>query len=217
MSAVLLVRHGQASFGAADYDQLSDLGRAQSRRLGAALAGRGVAPVRVVRGGLRRHGQTAEELVGGAGWSVPVETDPGWDEFDHHQVLAAHTPPDDGGPGDERARFQRWFEDATARWIRGEAEAYDETFVEFTTRVEQALGGVVAGLGRGETAVVATSGGPVAWIAAHLLGGGPDLWLRLNPVTVNASVSTLVTGARGTTLVSLNEHQHLALDQVTYR
>lgn len=31
MSAVLLVRHGQASFGAADYDQLSPEGEEQSR------------------------------------------------------------------------------------------------------------------------------------------------------------------------------------------
>lgn len=34
MGTLYLVRHGQASFGADDYDQLSDLGRRQSVRLG---------------------------------------------------------------------------------------------------------------------------------------------------------------------------------------
>ena len=33
MSVLLLVRHGQASWGAADYDVLSDLGHEQSRLL----------------------------------------------------------------------------------------------------------------------------------------------------------------------------------------
>ena len=34
MGTLYLVRHGQASFGADDYDQLSALGQAQARRLG---------------------------------------------------------------------------------------------------------------------------------------------------------------------------------------
>ena len=38
MSAIHLVRHGQASFGADDYDLLSALGERQSRVLGQALA-----------------------------------------------------------------------------------------------------------------------------------------------------------------------------------
>ena len=60
MSQVLLVRHGQASWGSDDYDVLSDLGERQSRMLGEALAARGVVPDLVVRGAMRRHRQTAE-------------------------------------------------------------------------------------------------------------------------------------------------------------
>ena len=48
MSQVLLVRHGQASWGSDDYDVLSDLGERQSRMLGEALAARGVVPDLVV-------------------------------------------------------------------------------------------------------------------------------------------------------------------------
>ena len=219
MSRVLLVRHGQASFGAEDYDDLSETGREQSRLLGAALARRGVVPTAVVTGRMRRHQQTADELVAAGGFDVPTTVDAGWDEFDHLQVLAVHGPP--GGEEDAlgRAAFQRWFEEATARWIRGGDGAYDESFAAFTGRVERALGAVVASVADAPdaTVLVSTSGGPVAWAAAHLLGGGPDLWLRLNPTTVNSSHATVVVGRRGTTLVSLNEHGHLPLDRITYR
>ena len=40
MGTLTLVRHGQASFGAADYDQLSELGLRQCQALGTYLADR---------------------------------------------------------------------------------------------------------------------------------------------------------------------------------
>ena len=42
-------------------------------------------------------------------------------------------------------------------------------------------------------------------------------WQRLNPVLLNASVSKLTVGRRGTTAVSFNEHGHLPPDLLTYR
>ena len=77
MSSILLVRHGQASFGAADYDNLSDAGHEQSRVLGAALAARGVSPDLVVAGEMTRHAQTAAGVLEGAGWSADVDVDAG--------------------------------------------------------------------------------------------------------------------------------------------
>ncbi|SMY01194.1 hypothetical protein [Brevibacterium aurantiacum] len=44
-----------------------------------------------------------------------------------------------------------------------------------------------------------------------------DQWLALNRVTVNSGVTEIITGSRGTSLISFNEHNHLPLDQVTYR
>jgi hypothetical protein len=72
-------------------------------------------------------------------------------------------------------------------------------------------------LGSGEVAVVSTSGGPLAWVAASLVEGGVAAWKRLNRVIVNASVTKVVVGTRGTSLVSFNEHTHLEPDLVTYR
>ena len=220
MSVVLLVRHGQASWGAADYDVLSPTGEEQSRVLGAALAARGVRPDLVVRGAMRRHRQTAEAALSGGGWDLPVVEDHGWDEFDHQQMLELH--PTGLGEGEEltKAAFQKWFEQATLRWTGGEyAEEYDESFTAFGSRVDAALRRTVEQLGPSGTALVFTSGGPVSWVTASLLRGDADLWTQLNPVTVNASVTKVVVGGRGTTLVSFNDHSHLEgpLSLVTYR
>ncbi len=221
MSAVLLVRHGQASWGTDDYDRLSPLGVEQSRVLGAALAARGVTPSLVVRGAMLRHRQTGDAAVAAAGWDGEVVEDRGWNEFDHQQMLELH--PDAPGEGEDltRERFQRWFEGATARWTGGAfADEYDESFAAFGDRVESALRRTVGALGSGETAVVLTSGGPVSWVAASLLGGGATLWSRLNPVMVNAAVTKVVVGRRGATVVSVNDHGHLeapGAGLITYR
>ena len=53
-----LVRHGLASFGAADYDHLSAMGVRQSVRLGEYFAHKGVCFEAVITGTLRRHTQT---------------------------------------------------------------------------------------------------------------------------------------------------------------
>jgi broad specificity phosphatase PhoE len=222
VGVILLVRHGQASWGAADYDNLSEGGHEQARLTGLALAARGVTPSRVVCGTMRRHRQTAAAAVGAAGWSAEATTDDGWNEFDHVQMLEVHGAPERGtgpdGGGLTRQEFDAWFDAATERWTSGRYdEDYDEPFFTFTSRVEAALRRTASGLGSGEAAVVFTSGGPISWVAATLLGGGIDMWMRLNPVTINASVAKVVVGARGTTLVSLNDHSHLEPDHVTYR
>ncbi|MEP7090976.1 MAG: histidine phosphatase family protein [Nocardioidaceae bacterium] len=221
MSVVLLVRHGQASWGAADYDRLSPVGERQSRVLGATLAARGLRPDVLVRGRMLRHRQTAEGACAAAGWAGEVLEDHGWDEFDHQQMLDLHPSGVEDGEELTRAEFERWFEGATRRWTDGEhAEEYDESFTDFGARVEAALGRLAALLEPSQTAVVFTSGGPVSWATALLLGAGAGVWSRLNPVTVNASVTKVVLGRRGSTLVSFNDHSHLEggdPDLLTYR
>ena len=159
---------------------------------------------------MRRHRQTADGAVETAGWDADVVEDRGWDEFDHLQMLALH--PGDAGEGEEltREEFQRWFEEATLRWTGGDfADEYDESFAAFGERVDAAVRRTVERLGPRQTAVVFTSGGPISWAAATLLGAGAEVWSRLNPVTVNASVTKVVVGRRGSTLVSFNDHSHL--------
>jgi len=213
MGRLLLVRHGQASWGSDDYDVLSPLGHQQGKALGEIWRLRGVVPDRVIIGGMRRHRETAEE----AGLSELI-VDEEWNEFDHDGVLAKLPVPDEAGT--DRAVFQRWFEASTDRWTSGAHDDYDESFADFAARIERAL--ARASSYEGLTAVF-TSGGPIAWTTATLLaddlGVRNQLWSRLNPVCVNTGVTHVVSGRRGRTLVSFNEHAHLEgrPDLLSYR
>jgi broad specificity phosphatase PhoE len=216
VSVLLLVRHGQASWGAEDYDVLSELGHEQSRLLGKHLEGLGVAPRRVWSGGLRRHHETVQSTRRSAGWDPEVVTDPGWSEFDHIELLRRYddATTDTHRPGD----YNAFFDAAIDRWTAGAHDhEYGEPFAAFTERVTAALQAAVGTLERGETGVVFTSGGAIAWVAASLWGGGVEQWARINPVLLNTGVTKLVTGSRGLTLVSVNEHAHLSGDALTYR
>jgi broad specificity phosphatase PhoE len=219
MGLILLVRHGQASWGAADYDQLSPLGEKQGEALGAWLAKAGVRPTRLVGGTMKRHRQTAEATAAGAGWDLDFVVDEGWDEFDHVQLMEVHGARGAALPTEAgRKELDAWFDAAVARWVTGEHDGdYPETFRSFTERVEQGLRRTTEAVGSGETVVVFTSGGPISWSIASLVAGATATWQRLNPVLVNASISKVTVGSRGATAVSFNEHAHLPTDLLTYR
>lgn len=222
MGVVLLVRHGQASWGAADYDRLSDLGVRQSEVLGQALVARGVRPGVVVHGSMRRHRQTTDAAMAAAGWDGEVVEDARWDEFDHLSTVTGAAGFADV-PGESYDDRVRRFEAGIERWAAGRDDAdYVETFPAFRARVEAALERLVGRLGPRSTAVVFTSGGPVSWVAALLADGGVPAWTRLSMVVVNSSVTKVVVGRRGPTLVSFNDHSHLESDPspatlITYR
>jgi broad specificity phosphatase PhoE len=227
MGVVFLVRHGQASFAAADYDVLSPSGRMQSRVLGRWLAERQVRADVIVHGEMRRQRDTATELAEAAGWEAELAVDAGWNEFDHVGVLAAHRPaePLDTAPGGAAGRreFQRLFTEAVSRWASGEHEGYAETYADFVQRSLEALARTCDRAGPGGTVVVSSSGGPIAAAVASLLEPDADalaragLWQRLNAVIVNAAYSRVTVGATGRRLLTFNEHPHLGPELLTYR
>ncbi|WP_310961857.1 histidine phosphatase family protein [Nocardioides terrisoli] len=212
MGQILLVRHGQASWGAVDYDVLSPTGEEQAAVLGRFLTA--LAPELIVHGTMKRQQRTAEIAAEAAGWSAPLSVDERWNEMDHPAILAAHPQQFDGEP--DRHQFQAWFEAATDRWTAGDHDhEYDEPYPAFVRRVGAALA-EIAGSG---TAVVFTSGGPIASATTELLGADVATYGLLAPVVVNTSVTRVVSGRRGLTLVSFNEHAHLQHDRrlLTYR
>ena len=142
MGQVLLVRHGQASWAAADYDVLSPLGERQAVATGALLAS--VQPDAVVHGLMQRQRRTAELMAEAAGWTVAPSVDERWDEMDHLAVLDVQPREFEGEP--DARQFQAWFEKATARWLSGAHDGeYAESWPVFRDRV-------LAGLARSATA-----------------------------------------------------------------
>jgi broad specificity phosphatase PhoE len=219
MGMVLLVRHGQASFGAVDYDVLSQTGVEQSRVLGRFLGDAGITPRAVVHGAMKRQRDTATAMASAAGWDVVPALDEGWNEFDHLAVVARAAEGD--GPAADRRAFQQLFEDATGRWVGGEHdEEYDESWSGFVGRVRAALDRACA---RDGVTVVASSGGPIAAACAMLVDreATPSelgrLWAAFNTVTANSSVTRVLVGSTGRRLLTFNEHAHLPRELVTYR
>ena len=98
MGQVVVVRHGQASFGAEDYDVLSGTGEEQARVVGRSLAH--LEPDLVVHGSLVRQRRTAELAASAAGWSAPLREDHRWDELDQFaQFATIDAMPDESDAG----------------------------------------------------------------------------------------------------------------------
>jgi broad specificity phosphatase PhoE len=218
MSVVYLVRHGQASFGAEEYDQLSTLGFEQSRRLGAALRERLSEVHAAITGTQKRHQQTADACLEVLGLASVRRGLSGLNEFSHQELLARFDPryADPTQLGAEvlasdhpRRAFQEVFVRAVARWSGGRHDAeYGETWSSFRRRCLRSLDEVLQGLGSSETALVFSSGGPISVICQELLGLDTEATFRLSWTLVNCGVTKLLQGPSGLRLSSLNEHGH---------
>ena len=227
MPSVLLVRHGQASFGGPDYDVLSARGHAQAAALAGDLKRRGVHVERVVSGSLARQRDTADPIAAAMGCAVTI--DARWDEYDTDDILTHHSttlvreerPPGSAAPAVSSREFQALLEGGLLGWIEAGADSpAAEPWPAFAARVAGALAEVAAGLPSGSTAVVCTSGGPLATTCVALFEVPAPAFVAFNRVVVNAGVTKVVHGRSGTTIVSFNEHAHLEADGaslVTYR
>lgn len=220
MGVLLLVRHGQASLGAADYDRLSDLGRRQARMVGTRLADAGVTIDRVVAGALSRQRDTAEAILTALGRPLSdLAIDDRLDEYDHVTVMARHEAgisfADATAHGERGRALQSALEEAIGRWISG-GDGYGETHDAFIERVQGAIGDLV---GKPGGTVAVTSGGVISAYCALSLGLPVERWPSLARLVVNASITKIINGRTGTSLVTFNDHAHLEADitLITYR
>jgi broad specificity phosphatase PhoE len=216
MPVILLIRHAQASYGAVDYDVLSELGRQQAAALDAALIRRNVTPALAISGPARRHRDTARLCPQTLG-AVELTHDPRWAEYDTDAVLARHgnTSVRIGAPSGADAptsqEFQTLLDGALEDWLRDDlgGSPSGHTWSHYRQQVSLALNEVSTRLSGGQTAVVFTSAGAIAAVCCCVLSLNPVSFVALNRVQVNTAVTKLVLGRRGTSLVSFNEHGHL--------
>jgi broad specificity phosphatase PhoE len=215
MPSLLLIRHGQASYGTADYDVLSERGHEQAAAVHRALTRSGVEPAWLLSGSLQRQLGTA------APWGGDVRVDARWNEYDaddilrHHSASAARL---EGGDAPSSTDFQRVLDEGMLAWMAaGAGGGAAEVWPAFHDRVRDALHDATSALGKGETGVVFTSGGVIALVCVLVLGIAPELVPVLNRTSVNASVTRLISGRRGLSLLAFNEHGHLDPALVTFR
>lgn len=211
MGTLYLVRHGQASFGAADYDQLSELGHKQSVRLGEWFAGKGIHFDGLIAGSLRRHKQTLAGILEGmrrAGEHLEWE---GLNEYDPGALIACVHPdplavPD--SPEAVRHHF-RLLRDGLAQWMAGATQpAGMPSYTDFLAGVAGALDHVRANH-FGQTVLIVSSGGPIATAVSQVLGAPAATTIELNLRMRNTSVTELAFTPKRHVLVTYNGVPHL--------
>jgi broad specificity phosphatase PhoE len=217
MGTLYLVRHGQASFGADDYDRLSELGHRQSVRLGEYFAQKGMKFDAVLTGTLRRHAETWAGIAQGMQSEPEALQWPGLNEYDSEAVIAAIHPhklekPD--SPEMYRHHF-RLLRDGLAQWMAGVVSPKGmPSYNEFVKGVTSALDHVRA-THHGANVLIVSSGGPISTAVGHVLGTSPETTIELNLRIRNSSVTEFAFTPKRHMLVTYNTLPHL--DHADYK
>ena len=217
MGQLYLVRHGQASFGADDYDQLSALGQQQSIRLGDYWRERGVVFEAVITGSLKRHRQTWQGIQQGLqDTQLQALEWPGLNEYDSEAVIHCIHPEPLAKPTTPELYKHHFglLRKGLQAWMLGQTQpAGMPVFVDFVQGILDAL----AHVRQHHTGpvLVVSSGGPIATCVGSLLNAPAPSMIELNMRMRNTAVSECVYNPKRTTLVSFNTINHL--DGDTYR
>jgi broad specificity phosphatase PhoE len=236
VASLLLIRHGQASYGQADYDRLSPIGERQARAVGAHLArGKLEGSIDMLFvGPLRRQQQTAALARDGAGTTLPTPTTldelaeyPAFeilkrlgprlvrDEPRFADLFTAPTP----------ALMDEAFHYILGRWARG---AWTDDGVErvedFIARVRRGLDRMFRAAASGARIAAVTSAGPIGVAVGLVFGASHERMVRASTVIRNASITELVFRTRDfawrddqLSVMSLNLTAHLPDDLQTER
>lgn len=236
MGSIYLVRHGQASLGAADYDVLSSLGVQQSEILGDYFIDTGVTFTQCFSGDMLRQKDTARTVLqrySDAKVAAPELTiDNAFNEIDVDSIFRLLLPKiqDDEPtaldslrhPLQDPAEFQRLFAMLIQRW----ATEVDDIPVHlrwstFIDTVDAGLQRVLEHAAKDDQIAIFTSGGTITAFLYLLTELPARKAFELNWQIVNTSLSRLKFRNDSVVLTSFNGHPHLDLLKnkklITYR
>lgn len=202
---IVLVRHGQASFGTDVYDRLSPLGHEQARWLGSYMHSHAMHVDRVSRGSLRRHRETAEGIA--QTFAVPpAAEDPRLNELHFDSLAAQYRHATGSAPAESRGEFIEMFPRLFEHWASGKISNAGESYEAFCTRTQAVVDAAVA---QGGSTLLVTSGGVIGVTLARVLGLDPrttaDLLINIH----NASVHRLIVEDGRLRLSLFNASPHL--------
>ena len=214
MGTLYLVRHGQASFGADDYDCLSALGERQSLRLGEHFRLRGLRFEAAITGTLKRQQQTLAGISEGLGSSIATQLWPGLNEYDSHALIAAIHPQPLAKPDNPEMvrQYFRLLRQSLQQWMAGTSEPVGmPRYADFVAGVAGALDHVRS-QHTGDVLMV-SSGGPISNAIGQVLGTSAEGVIDLNMRIFNSAVSEMTFNPKRHALVSYNTLPHLELPQ----
>lgn len=236
MSTLYMIRHGQASFGQKNYDQLSELGAAQAKLLGEYCHGLGICFDAFYTGTMQRHIETADRFFqgfSGANSTYPILTEmEAFNEYDPEAVLKNVIPVlIDEDPGfsedvekmfNSKKSFQIVFEKAVLRWVSGDVQAPGlVTWEDYSGCVRHGIAEIMKAHGSGKTVAVFSSGGPISAAIQKALSLSGTSAIQVGWQIINTSVTRFKFTADRIMMMSFNEHAHLEMKRenewITYR
>ncbi len=211
MGRVILVRHGQASLGSADYDQLTARGIEQAHRLGDHWQRAGQGFTTVYRGTLRRQRETLDAITRRLPGLPAAQERTELNEYDGNALLRAVRPGPVVPPRDAdqiKAHF-RLLREALLQWMDGAIEPEGmPSYPVFRDGVWAVMTEARDAAVRGDVLVV-SSGGPISVVAATVLGAPAQTVVGLNMRLANSAIVELATTARGFEVEAFNAQPHL--------
>jgi broad specificity phosphatase PhoE len=203
VAELLVIRHGQASFGADDYDALSDLGHRQSEAAGAYLRAKGWTPDRLITGTLERQRDTLKAM----GFDGAPEEHAGFNEYDFHDLL--HTKFGGQAPDpvmqDRKTHF-RTLRDTILEWQGGGIAGARESWPEFVGRVKDARD--FATTSGAKRVLVVSSGGVIGQLVASSLSAPSVMMMELNLQVKNSSIHRFIFSRGRIMLTEFNATPH---------
>ncbi|MBU2980442.1 histidine phosphatase family protein [Lentibacter algarum] len=203
MAELLVIRHGQASFGQDNYDVLSELGHKQSAAVGALLRELGWAPDRLITGRLTRQKETLASM----GFAQAPEEHAGFDEYDFGDLLNARYKGDvpDLVKGDRKTHFKA-LRETVFEWQDAAFDGASETYAEFAERVEAAR--KFATDTEAKRVLVVSSGGVIGQLASTALGANKRHMMELNLQIKNTSMTRFMFKGERCSLHEFNATPH---------
>jgi len=222
VSELILVRHGQASFGADSYDKLSPQGLKQVDILSKHWQSIGLKADVCYAGTLRRQQETATALLSQVS-SGAIQVRPELDEYNGEALIriylrdhAAHEGFSDqpGQAIQDRKRFQLILEAAARHWIEGSLQPQSgdedfEPFRDFRRRVHSLLEELMDTHNKGARVLISTSGGVIALALQYALQLPDNQTMATNWMVNNSSVTRLVYGRGKVSMAGFNVLSHL--------
>jgi broad specificity phosphatase PhoE len=226
MSEIYLIRHGQASFGAKNYDRLSDKGVVQASVLGMHMAALNLKFDVVCSGEMDRQQKTALGMIEAYrenGLFVPeLEIDKTFNEYDAIAVWEAQVAqllkedpkflaPIEKDPKNNAA-FQKVFSKVVRRWVSGKFDAKgDVVWKDFKQRVEGGLNALMEREGPSKRIAVFSSGGPISAAVQVAMELSDLKTIALSWQVINASITRLKYNKGQVSLAGFNDITHLEL------
>lgn len=229
MATIYFIRHGQASFGAANYDKLSNLGEQQAAHLGQHLQASGVQFDSIYSGTLTRQRDTAS--IAAKQFDTPVmhHIDARFNELDnagHFNQLAPELAKTDPFVAEKLASgigsskdYQKVLQRVFAYWQTLETCEGTATWAHYKSEVRAAVADIMSNEGAGKNIAVFTSGGTIATIVAAVLDVSDDMVYQFYEPVINCSITQCLYSGSRISLSSYNDHSYLLGDDrlVTYR